>query len=38
VIPGDWSKHLVAETPLGRLGTMGICIGGHLALKPELIE
>ncbi|MGE3692199.1 MAG: SDR family NAD(P)-dependent oxidoreductase [Novosphingobium sp.] len=22
VIPGDWSKHLEAETPLGRLGTM----------------
>ena len=22
VTPGDWSKHLVAETPLGRLGTM----------------
>lgn len=22
VIPGEWSRHLVAETPLGRLGTM----------------
>ena len=22
IIPGDWSKHLEAETPLGRLGTM----------------
>jgi NAD(P)-dependent dehydrogenase (short-subunit alcohol dehydrogenase family) len=22
VVPGEWSRHLVAETPLGRLGTM----------------